>query len=184
MVALVSRLTDQKGLDLVNHVIEGISDEFTQFVVVGTGENRYEDAFRYFAGKHPERISANICYNDELARKLYAGSDMMLVPSRFEPCGLTQLMSLRYGSVPLVRETGGLKDTVQPYNEFDQTGTGFSFGAFNANDFLNTVNYAKSVFFDHREEWNDMVKRGMEQDFSWNSSAKQYEGMYEWLLGK
>ncbi|MBQ9695406.1 MAG: glycogen synthase, partial [Oscillospiraceae bacterium] len=184
LIGIISRLTDQKGLNLLGEVFERFLDENTQFVVIGTGEPGYENMFRYWAGRYPDRCSANICYNDELARKLYAGADMMLVPSRFEPCGLTQLMALRYGSVPLVRETGGLKDTVQPYNEYEQTGTGFTFGPFNANDFLNTVNYAKSVFFNHREEWNAIVKRGMEKDFSWSSSAKQYEGMYEWLLGK
>ena len=184
LVGIISRLTDQKGLNLLGDVFERFLDENTQFVVIGTGEPNYENMFRYFAGRYPDRCSANICYNGELAQKLYAGADMMLVPSRFEPCGLTQLMALRYGAIPLVRETGGLKDTVQPYNEYEHTGTGFTFGKFNSNDFLNTVNYAKSVFFNHRDEWDAMVRRGMEQDFSWNSSARQYEGMYEWLLGK
>ena len=184
LIGIISRLTDQKGLNLLGEVFERFLDENTQFVVIGTGEPGYENMFRYFAGRYPDRCSANICYNDQLARRLYAAADMMLVPSRFEPCGLTQLMALRYGSVPLVRETGGLKDTVEAYNEYEQTGTGFTFGPFNANDFLNTVNYAKSVFFEHRPEWDAMVKRGMEKNFSWSSSARQYEGMYEWLLGK
>ena len=107
----------------------------------------------------------------------------MLVPSRFEPCGLTQITALRYGTVPIVRETGGLKDTVVPYNEFENYGTGFSFTNYNADDMLNVINYAKSVYFDHRENWDKIIKRGMEADFSWNSSALQYEGMYKWLIG-
>lgn len=106
----------------------------------------------------------------------------MLVPSRFEPCGLTQLISLRYGTVPIVRETGGLKDTVVPYNEYEKTGTGFTFAHYNADDLLYTINYAKKIYFDHREDWDDIVRRGMEQDFSWSSSALQYQGMYDWIL--
>lgn len=184
LIGIISRLTDQKGLNLLGDVFERFIDENTQFVVIGTGDPGYENMFRYFAGRFPDRVSANICYNDALAHKLYAAADMMLVPSRFEPCGLTQLIALRYGSVPLVRETGGLKDTVQPYNEFELTGTGFTFGPFRSGDFLNTVNYAKSVYFNFRANWDDMAARGMAQNFSWNSSARQYEGMYEWLLGR
>jgi len=116
MIGLVSRLTDQKGLDLINHVMEGIVDEHTQFVIIGTGEPQYENMFRHYAWKYPDRVSANICYNDDLARKLYAAADAFLMPSRFEPCGLTQLISFRHGTVPIVHETGGLKDTVIPYN--------------------------------------------------------------------
>ena len=185
LIGLISRLTDQKGLNLLSDVFEGrFLDDNTQFVLIGTGEPGYENAYRYFAGRYPGNVSANICYSDELAHKLYAAADMMLVPSRFEPCGLTQLISLRYGSIPLVRETGGLKDTVQPYNEFELTGTGFTFKEFWSEAFLGSVNYAKSVFFNYRDNWNDMLRRGMQQDWSWNTSAKQYEGMYEWLLGK
>lgn len=119
MIGLISRLTDQKGLDLINHVIEGIVDDFTQLVVIGTGDPQYENMFRHYAWKYPDRVSANICYSDDLAHKLYAAADAFLMPSRFEPCGLTQLISFRYGTVPIVRETGGLKDTVKPYNEYE-----------------------------------------------------------------
>ncbi|MDE6788074.1 MAG: glycogen synthase GlgA [Ruminococcus sp.] len=182
MIGIISRLTDQKGLDLINCVMERICDPNTQFVVVGTGEQRYEDMFRHYQWKYPERVSANILYSDALAHKLYASADAMLMPSLFEPCGLTQLISLRYGTVPIVRETGGLKDTVVPYNEFDGTGTGFSFKNYNAEEMLGVINYSKSVYYDHRTEWNEMVKRGMEADFSWNSSALQYEGMYSWMI--
>ncbi|MDE7364655.1 MAG: glycogen synthase GlgA [Ruminococcus sp.] len=182
MIGIISRLTDQKGLDLINCVMERICDENTQFVVVGTGEQRYEDMFRHYQWKYPERVSANILYSDALAHKLYASADAMLMPSLFEPCGLTQLISLRYGTVPIVRETGGLKDTVAPYNEFDGTGTGFSFANYNAEEMLGVINYSKSVYYDHRTEWDKMVKRGMETDYSWNSSALQYEGMYSWMI--
>lgn len=182
MIAIISRLTDQKGLDLVDWIADRITDEFTQFVVIGTGESRYENMFRYYQGKHPDRVSANIFYSDALAHKLYAAADAMMVPSRFEPCGLTQLIALRYGTVPIVRETGGLKDTVMPYNEYEKTGTGFTFTHYNADDLLYTINYAKNIYFNHREDWDDMLKRGMQQDFSWGSSALQYQGMYDWIL--
>lgn len=182
MIAIISRLTDQKGLDLVNYAIERICDENTQFVVIGTGDPQYENMFRHYQWKYPERVSANILYSDQLAHKLYAAADTMLMPSLFEPCGLTQLIALRYGTVPIVRETGGLKDTVQPYNEFDGAGTGFSFANYNGEEMLGVINYSKSIYFDHRKEWDAMVKRGMETDFSWNSSARQYEGMYSWMI--
>lgn len=182
MIAIISRLTDQKGLDLVNYAIERICDEFTQFVVIGTGDPRYENMFRHYQWKYPERVSANILYSDALAHKLYAAADAMLMPSLFEPCGLTQLISLRYGTVPIVRETGGLKDTVQPYNEFDGTGTGFSFANYNGDEMLGVINYSKHIYYNHRDQWDKMVKRGMEADFSWNSSARQYEGMYDWMI--
>jgi starch synthase len=182
MIAIISRLTDQKGLDLVNYAIERICDENTQFVIIGTGEQRYENMFRHYQWKYPDRVSANICYSDELAHKLYAAADTMLMPSLFEPCGLTQLIALRYGTIPIVRETGGLKDTVEPYNEFDGSGTGFSFANYNGDEMLGAINYSKAVYYDHRAEWDKMVIRGMEADFSWNSSARQYEGMYSWMI--
>ena len=182
MIAIISRLTDQKGLDLVNYAMERICDENTQFVVIGTGDPRYENMFKHYQWKYPERVSANILYNDELAHKLYASADAMLMPSLFEPCGLTQLISLRYGTVPIVRETGGLKDTVEPYNEFEGTGTGFSFANYNGDEMLNVINYAKKVYFEQREQWDKMVVRDMEADFSWNNSALQYEGMYDWMI--
>lgn len=182
MMAIISRLTDQKGLDLVSYAMERICDENTQFVIIGTGDPKYENMFRHYQWKYPERVSANILYSDKLAHKLYAAADAMLMPSLFEPCGLTQLISLRYGTIPIVRETGGLKDTVKPYNEYDGSGTGFSFANYNGDEMLGVINYSKSVYYDHRGEWDKMVKRGMETDFSWSSSARQYEGMYNWML--
>lgn len=182
MIGLISRLTDQKGLDLVNAIFEQLIDGNTQFVLIGTGEQRYEDSFRYFENEHKGTVCSNIMYSDERAHKVYAASDSMLVPSRFEPCGLTQLIAFRYGSLPIVRETGGLKDTVQPYNEFDQTGNGFSFDAYDAGLLLNTINYAKSVYFTDRKSWNAMVQRAMKSDHSWNASAKEYVDLYNSLL--
>lgn len=183
MIGLISRLTDQKGLDLIEYAIEGIVDENTQLVVIGTGESQYENMFRHFAWKYPDRISANICYSEDLARKLYASADAFLMPSRFEPCGLTQLISFRYGTIPIVRETGGLKDTVEPYNEFEHTGDGFSFANYNGDELLNTVNYSKYIFFEKKAQWNKMIERGMKKDYSWNNSKGRYEGLYDYLIG-
>ena len=183
MIGLVSRLTDQKGLDLINYCIEGIVDDNTQLVVIGTGESRYENMFRHYAWKYPDRVSANICYSDDLARKLYGAADAFLMPSRFEPCGLTQLISFRYGTVPIVRETGGLKDTVEPYNEYEHTGDGFSFRNYNGDELLNTVNYSKYVYFVKKVQWNKIVERGMKKDYSWAHSKGSYQALYEYLIG-
>ena len=184
MIGLISRLTDQKGLDLVNYAIDRIVDDYTQLVVIGTGDPQYENMFRHYAWKYGDRVSANICYSDELAHKLYAAADAFLMPSRFEPCGLTQLISFRYGTVPIVRETGGLKDTVKPYNEYESTGTGFSFTNYNAHEMLSTIRYAEHIYYDKKREWNKMVDRAMAKDFSWSNSARQYEEMYNWLIGE
>lgn len=179
MMGIISRLTDQKGLDLVDHAMNNIMTDGTQMVVLGTGDHRYEDMFRYYQGIHPAKLSANIYFSDDLSHEMYAGCDAILVPSRFEPCGLTQLMALRYGSLPIVRETGGLKDTVIPYNEYDGSGTGFSFANYDANELLNTINYAKQVYYEHRDHWDNMVARAMEQNYSWDNSAKIYEKLYD-----
>lgn len=184
MIGLISRLTDQKGLDLINYAMERLIDEYTQFVVIGTGNPEYENMFRHYAWKYPDRVSANICYSDDLAHKLYAAADAFLMPSAFEPCGLTQLISFRYGTVPIVRETGGLKDTVKPFNEYENTGDGFSFTNYNAEDMLNVVNYSKHIFYDRKRQWNQMVDRGMANDFSWNASKFRYEGLYNYLIGE
>lgn len=178
MIGIVSRLTDQKGFDLIDYVIEEICSEDTQLVVLGTGEDKYENLFRHFAWKYPDRVSANIYYSNERSHKIYASCDAFLMPSLFEPCGLSQLMSLRYGTVPIVRETGGLKDTVEPYNEYENKGTGFSFCNYNAHEMLNTIRYAKDVYYNRRREWNKIIDRGMAMDFSWNNSAKKYEDLY------
>ncbi len=183
MLGVVSRLTDQKGFDLIAYMMDELCQDGIQLVVLGTGEEKYENMFRHFAWKYDKKVSANIYYSEALSHKIYAASDAFLMPSLFEPCGLSQLMSLRYGTVPIVRETGGLKDTVQPYNEFEGTGTGFSFTNYNAHEMLGTIRYAESVYYDRKREWNKIIDRGMAQDYSWNSSAKQYEEMYTWLAG-
>jgi len=181
MIGIVSRLTDQKGLDLVDRAMNDIMTDGTQLVVLGTGDRRYEEMFQYYQGIHPAKLSANIYFSDELSHQIYGACDSILVPSRFEPCGLTQLMALRYGALPIVRETGGLKDTVIPYNEFEGTGTGFSFANYDARDLLNTINYSKKVFFEDKDAWTEMQKRAMQQDYSWIASAKIYEKLYEEL---
>ncbi|MDR1700700.1 MAG: glycogen synthase GlgA [Lachnoclostridium sp.] len=182
MLGIVSRLTDQKGFDLIDYVIEEICAQDTQLVVLGTGEEKYEHLFRHFAWKYPNRVSANIFYSDEYAHKIYASCDAFLMPSLFEPCGLSQLMSLRYGTVPIVRETGGLKDTVEPYNEYDSLGTGFSFANYNAHEMLNTIRYARHIFYNKKREWNKIIDRGMAKDFSWANSAMKYESLYRQLI--
>ncbi|MBQ8062379.1 MAG: glycosyltransferase, partial [Clostridia bacterium] len=183
LIALISRLTDQKGLDLINAVFEQFLDGNTQFVLIGTGDSYYEDMFRYYENAHKGTVSSNIMYSDDRAHKVYAAADAFLVPSRFEPCGLTQLISFRYGSIPIVRETGGLKDTVQPYNWTDGSGNGFSFDQYRADLLLNSVNYAKTLYFTERDNWDAMVKRAMETDHSWNASAGEYIDLYNSLLG-
>ena len=184
LIGIVSRLTDQKGFDLIAAVMEELCQEDVQICVLGTGDPRYEGMFQYFANKYPDRVSANIFYSEELSHKIYAGCDAFLMPSLFEPCGLSQLMSLRYGTVPIVRETGGLKDTVEAYNEYEKTGTGFSFANYNAHEMLNIVNYAKSIFFGAKKDWNKIVERAMKMDFSWSNSARQYEALYDSLTSE
>ena len=178
VIGLISRLTNQKGLDLVNNVIPHIMDEHTQVVVLGTGDAEYEDAFRYYENAYKGNFCAYIAYNENVAHNIYAGCDALLVPSRFEPCGLTQLISMRYGSVPIVRETGGLKDTVQPYNLFDNTGNGFTFDRYESGLLYDAINRAKTLYFESRTYWDDMVVRNMNKDVSWEQSAKHYKDMY------
>ena len=178
VIGLISRLTNQKGLDLVNDVIPGIMDGNTQVVVLGTGDAQYEDTFRYYEDKYKGSFCAYIAYNENVAHNIYAGCDALLVPSRFEPCGLTQLISMRYGAVPIVRETGGLKDTVQPYNAFENTGNGFTFDRYEGGLLYDAINRAKTLYFENREYWDDMVVRDMNKDVSWEQSAKQYKDMY------
>lgn len=179
VIGIISRLTEQKGLDLVDYVMNDICQDGVQFIVLGTGNPRYENMFRYYQGLHPTKVSANIYFSDALSHKIYGGCDAILVPSRFEPCGLTQLMALRYGCLPIVRESGGLKDTVIPYNEYEQIGTGFSFANYDARELLHTINYAKEVFYHQKKNWESMQVRAMEMDYSWNNSAIHYEELYK-----
>lgn len=183
MIGIVSRLTDQKGMDLVAYVMDELCRDGIQLVVLGTGEEKYENMFRHFDWKYHGKVSANIYYSEELSHRIYASCDAFLMPSLFEPCGLSQLMSLRYGTVPIVRETGGLKDTVEPYNEYENKGTGFSFSNYNAHEMLNTIRYAERIYYDKKRDWNKIVDRDMATDYSWHVSALKYQEMYDWLIG-
>lgn len=181
VVGIVSRLTDQKGFDLIDCVMDELCQEDIQIIVLGTGEEWYENMFRHYEWKYRGKVSANIYYSEEVSHKIYAGSDAFLMPSLFEPCGLSQLISLRYGTIPIVRETGGLKDTIEPYNEFESTGNGFSFHNYNAHEMLGVVRYAKEVYQGKKREWNKLVDRAMATDFSWKRSALSYQEMYDWM---
>ncbi|MBR3645436.1 MAG: glycogen/starch synthase [Lachnospiraceae bacterium] len=178
VIGLISRLTDQKGLDLVNAIIPQIMDEHTQVVVLGTGDAVYENSFRYYENEYKGRFCANIMYDEARSHKIYAAADAFLVPSQFEPCGLTQIIAMHYGTVPIVRETGGLKDTVFPYNMFNNTGNGYTFDRYEPGLLLDAINRAKTLYFTGRKYWDAMVKRDMEKDFSWESSAKKYKEIY------
>ena len=177
-LGLVSRLTDQKGLDLIDNIMDRLCNMNINLVVLGTGARNYEDMFKYYEGKYYNKVRAKICYSDALAHKIYAGCDALLVPSAFEPCGLTQLISLRYGTIPIVHEVGGLKDTVKPYNEFDGTGTGFSFRNYFSGELLDRINAAYNLYTNNRKEWENMQKRGMKEDWSWTNSSKIYMDLY------
>ena len=178
VVGLISRLTNQKGLDLVNSILPLMMDGNTQVVVLGTGDPYYEDSFRYYEGAYKGSVCSNIMYDEGRAHKIYAGCDALLVPSQFEPCGLTQLIAMRYGTVPIVRETGGLKDTVQPYNQYTTEGNGFTFDRYEDGLLLDAVNRAKTLYFTNRWCWDEMVVRDMDKDVSWENSAKQYRSLY------
>ena len=177
VMGLISRLTDQKGLDLVNAVIPEVMDGNTQIVILGTGDAVYENAFRAYQNAYPGQFSACIQYDESRAHRIYASADALLVPSRFEPCGLTQLNAMHYGTAPIVRETGGLKDTVEPFNVYENTGNGFTFDRYDAALLLDAINRAKSCYAD-KALWNDMILRNMDKDVSWENSAKQYRDLY------
>ena len=178
LVAMVGRLTKQKGLDLVRDVLPGLVDGNTQVVVLGTGDAQYEDSFRYFENAYKGQVCSSIMYDEGRAHQIYAGADALLVPSRFEPCGLTQLIAMHYGTVPVVRETGGLKDTVEPYNKFSNQGNGFTFDRYESGLLYDAVNRAKTLYFTNRWCWDQMVLRDMEKDVTWERSAQQYRWLY------
>lgn len=182
LVGMVSRLTDQKGFDLIAYILDELLDkERIQLVFAGRGEERYEDMLRHFAHRYPDKVRVIIGYSEELAHRIYGSCDAFLMPSLFEPCGLSQMMSQRYGTVPIVRETGGLKDTVEPYNQYEHTGTGFSFANYNAHELLHAIKGAMQLYYRDKKEWNGLVKRGMRKDFSWENSAAEYAGLYNRL---
>ena len=178
VIGLISRLTNQKGLDLVNAIIPQVMDGNTQVVVLGTGDKEYEDTFRYYEDAYKGMFSACIQYDESRAHRIYAAADALLVPSRFEPCGLTQLNAMHYGTLPIVRETGGLKDTVQPYNIFNGDGNGFTFDRYDAGLLLDAINRAKTEYFVNRYHWDEVVQRDMAKDVSWSNSARQYKDLY------
>lgn len=183
MVAIISRLVSQKGLDLVARLLGQMLDMDLQLVVLGTGEDNYQNMFWYAAGRYPRKVSVNICFDEILARRIYAAADILLMPSLFEPCGIAQLIAMRYGCLPLVRETGGLKDTVFSYNEDTGEGNGFSFANYNAHDMLHTIERALSLYR-QPEVWEKIVANAMNCDFSWDKSAQQYQILYKTLLGE
>ena len=178
VIGLISRLTNQKGLDLVSSIIPQVLDGNTQVVVLGTGDREYEDTFRYYESAHRGTFCACIQYDEARAHRIYAGADALLVPSRFEPCGLTQLNAMHYGTLPIVRETGGLKDTVEPYNTFTGEGNGFTFDRYDAGLLLDAINRAKTLYFTNRYHWDEVVQRDMAKDVSWENSARQYKNLY------
>ena len=178
VIGLISRLTNQKGLDLINAILPQILDGNTQVVVLGTGDAMYEDSFRYYENTNKGTVCSNIMYDETRAHKIYAGADALLVPSLFEPCGLTQLIAMHYGTIPIVRETGGLKDTVEPYNQFFNTGNGFTFDRYDAGLLLDAINRAKTLYFTNRWCWDEMVQRDMDKNVSWDNAAKQYKNLY------
>lgn len=178
LMVMVTRLTRQKGMDLVMYALDRILAGGVQVAVLGTGDRDYEDGLRYFEDKYPGTMAARIEFDPALSQRMYAAADMFLMPSKFEPCGLSQIIAMRYGTLPIVRETGGLKDTVQPYNEFTGEGTGFSFSNFNGDEMGDAVFRAARLFWDNRDAWNQLVTQAMSQDFSWTRSADKYLDLY------
>lgn len=178
LMVMVTRLTRQKGMDLVMYALDRILSGGVQVAVLGTGDRDYEDGLRYFQDKYPGTMAARIEFDPALSQRMYAAADMFLMPSKFEPCGLSQIIAMRYGTLPIVRETGGLKDTVIPYNEFTGEGTGFSFSNFNGDEMGDAVFRAARLFWDNRDAWNQLVTQAMSQDFSWTRSADKYLDLY------
>lgn len=181
IIGVVSRLTNQKGMDLVVNIADRLLQHNIQLVVLGTGDRSYEDHFRNLQYRYPDKVSINIMFSDELAHRIYAGSDMFLMPSLFEPCGLGQLIALRYGTIPIVRETGGLKDTVTPYNKYTGEGNGFSFYNYISSELLATIEYAIKSYH-NKQVWNGLIKQAMTSDNSWEKAAGDYRRLYESLL--
>ncbi|MDO4745161.1 MAG: glycogen/starch synthase, partial [Bacillota bacterium] len=182
LIVLISRLTEQKGLDLVKFILEELLEEDIQVAVLGVGDKDYEDAFKYFESIMPDKMRACIKFDLGLSARFYAGADMLLMPSRFEPCGLSQMIAMRYGTLPIVRETGGLKDTVIDCRNGDPEGCGFSFPDYNAHELLFAIKDAAQIYREDKKRWDALVKRAMKKDFSWKSSAKSYIGLYEQLM--
>ncbi len=181
LVGIVSRLTYQKGFHLLLEEMENLMQFDVQLVVIGTGDPNFENQFRYFGEQYPEKTSINIAFDLSLAQKVYAGVDMFLMPSAFEPCGLSQMISMRYGTLPIVHEIGGLKDTVEPYNPITNKGTGFGFDNFQPFYLMNVLKQAIELYQNHSEIWQELMQQAMAKDFSWNESSQQYLALYQQL---
>lgn len=184
LAVIVSRLTEQKGLDLLLHILEELLQQDIQVAVLGVGDRKYEDSFRWFAWNHPDKFACSLTFNDGQAHCFYAGADLLIMPSRFEPCGLAQMIAMRYGTLPVVRETGGLKDSVQPYNRFTGEGNGFSFANYNAHELLFCLKNALAVYHGEPDVWRKLQAQAFDADFSWERSAKKYAEIYKELLGR
>ena len=182
MISMVSRLTNQKGLDLLVDIADKLLQHDIQLVLLGTGDYHYENHFKGLADRYRDKVSSNIKFDNSLAHKIYAATDMFLMPSLFEPCGLGQLIALRYGSIPIVRETGGLKDTVYPYNQYNGVGNGFSFKNYNANELLNTIEYALEIYKD-KSKWDSIVLQALSSNNSLEKSANDYKAIYSQIIG-
>lgn len=182
VLGMVTRLTDQKGLDLLAHVMEELLELNVQMVILGTGEGQYVEMLSNFAAKYPEKLTLRLEFSDEVAHKIYAGADMLLMPSRFEPCGIAQMIAMHYGTIPIVRETGGLKDTIMNYNELTDEGNGFSFVNYNAHEFLFEVKRALRIYQEHKQVWDKIRQNAMNGDYSWERSAHAYIRLYKSLL--
>ena len=182
LIGIVSRLTDQKGFDLVVNELHNILQHDVQIVLLGTGYSDYENSFSWFGHAYPEKMSANITFNLELAQQIYAGCDIFLMPSAFEPCGLSQMMSMRYGTLPVVSEVGGLRDTVEPYNPVTGSGTGFSFGNFSGYWMVQTLEKALDVYKNNADSWKQLQHNAMTRDFSWDTASLAYVDLYKQLV--
>lgn len=182
LLSMVTRLDRQKGIDLLLHILEELLEEDLQFVLLGTGDPYYEKQLQDIASRHPSRMRALIAYDRHLSKRIYAGADLFVMPSLFEPCGLSQLIAMRYGTLPIVRQTGGLADTVEAYNRFEKTGTGFGFLNINAHELLYTAKEATGLYREDKESWRRMVKAAMEGDYSWTRSARAYQELYQEIM--
>ena len=179
IISIVSRLVDMKGIDLISHILDELLQLDIQIIVLGTGDKKYEELFKHFQWKYPSKLSANIYFSETEAHKIYAGSDMFLMPSMIEPCGLSQLISLRYGTIPIVREVGGLKDTVKPYNKYTNEGNGFTFKNYNAHELLFKIKEAIHIYDKDKKTWESMILRAMKADHSWERSSREYIELYK-----
>ncbi|HEY8908702.1 MAG TPA: glycogen synthase GlgA [Desulfosporosinus sp.] len=182
VLAMVTRLVDQKGVDLLAHIMEEILEMDLQMVILGSGEAQYEEMLRYFASEYPEKLAIKVEFSDKQAHEIYGGADMVVMPSRYEPCGISQMIAMRYGTVPVVRETGGLKDTVIPYNELTGEGNGFRFTNYNAHELLFALQHAVRLYQEDKQAWDNVRQNALKSDFSWERSAKAYITIYESLL--